>query len=382
MPYEMKVSNPNLLLQLAVQAATGAKRHVSIQALLNLHLQLSLESDGSSDAVFNSRLARVVNKLFTRAIKSEEGGVGAFSNASMDVAAVLCCLEDTLVRCDQVERSSMGSDAVQSSRNQARLLVTAMLKAHDGMASIRSELENLGIDPLGSSLGNCFTACASGMTFSERDSPVISLSTSRDVASLVSALGSSQPGPEREDAIDALRLFKAEFGDEELNAHLQEVSAAFREFVLAQLSEEKPATAVTVESAGTSSMSERIKSLRSKLNATEAVVQSAVADPTAAHPADSGASGSIAALRSGIPGPSPSKIPSPSSKLTNGPANALSDASPGPTSVKAFRERLAAAQEKRSQPASAIQPSAPSGGRAAAHPQEGGLQHCELDFRQ
>ena len=127
----MKVSNTNLLLQLAVQAATGAKRHVSIQALLNLHLQLSLESDGSSDAVFNSRLARVVNKLFTRAIKSEEGGVGAFSNASMDVAAVLCCLEDTLVRCDQVERSSMGSDAVQSSRNQARLLVTAMLKAHD-----------------------------------------------------------------------------------------------------------------------------------------------------------------------------------------------------------------------------------------------------------
>lgn len=334
---------------------------------MNLHLQLSLEADSGADPVFNSRLARVVNKLFTRVVKSEESGVGAFSSDSMDIAAVLCCLEDTLAHCDEVESRSNSDETVQSSRNQARVLITAILKARGGVDSIQSEMEDLGIDPQTSSLGVTLTSCASGMTFPGSVSPELSLSTSRDVASLVSALGSSQPGPEREEAIRALRRFKAEHGDDELNAHLQEVSAAFRQFVLEQLSE-KPPTKVATASAASNSMSERIKSLRSKLNATEAVVQSAV-DTAPRQPADISA-GNIPTLRSGIPGPSPSKIPIPSSKIA-GFGSTPSDSAPGPVTVKAFRERLAAAQEKRSianvaDGSSMTQPAAPSGGRAAA----------------
>ena len=343
-----------------MQAATGAERHVAIQALLRLHLELSFDTT-ANDQVFNSRLARVVNKLFARVVKAEDSCANPFSPSSVDTVAILRSLQQTLAYCDEAEDAPNAADAVKSSRNQVMVLLAALLKARGGDDAIRSEMESVGIDPFNSALGVSVTSCSSSLSLPKHSSSQIS-SSSRDVASLVSALGSSQPGSERLEAINELRRYKIEHGDKELNAHLQEVSAAFRDFVLDQLSE-KETKSSSKEPSSANSMSERIKSLRSKLNATEAVVQSAV-DKSATGAMLSGGDTS-GKVRSSIPGPSPSKIPSPrvASAHPSVPSNV-------PT-VKAFRERLAAAQEKRSASSDGTiatsQLMAPSaGGRAAA----------------
>jgi hypothetical protein len=355
-----------VIFQLAVQAATGATRSISFLALLTLQLQLSVSTDPSTDPVFNSRLARVVTKLFARVVKAEESSVAPFSSVSLDTEAVLCCLEDTMKTCDETDETATSEEAVAATRNLARALVVAMLKARGGPDSIRVEMNEVGISPLGSSLGNLVTSCTASMTFPEA---AVSGTMSQDVASLVSALGSAQQGSEREEAIQALRRFKEAHGDDELNAHLQEVSGAFRAFVLEQLNG-KSTKAIATDSKGASSMSERIKSLRSKLNATEVVVQSAVETAAPRETAHIDVE-KAPKVRSGIPAPSPSKIPSPTKTIATGVAKEETVAVPA--SVKAFRERLAAAQEKRTSASTSdpdenavAQPAAPSGGRAAA----------------
>jgi hypothetical protein len=91
-----------------------------------------------------------------------------------------------------------------------------------------------------------------------------------DVAALVSAVGDAALGPEHDMAVAALRQYKDDRDEEALNNHLKDLSAAFRGFVLEQLSGQSEVH--EQEKVRSNSMSERIRSLRSKLNATEAVV--------------------------------------------------------------------------------------------------------------
>jgi hypothetical protein len=356
-------------VQLAVQAATSSSRHASLQALITLQLQLHLGRDSVADPVFNSRLSRVVTKLFARVVKAEEAALIPFSPSSMDMEAVLCCLEDTLTACDKAEQNAHSEDGVTASRSLATVLVTAILKARGGPSSIRWDMQQLGIDPQSSALGAVVTQCAPEL---ERlDSP--SRVSSRDVASLVSAIGSARQGSERDAAISALRRYKSIHGDEQLNAHLTDVSAAFRAFVLDQL-KVKPLAISGAESSNASSMSERIKSLRSKLTATEAAVQSAVDTADTKESRKPVVEEQPTSFRSSLAMPSPSKLPAASSATTTTttttkmPAPSSSDA--GPSSVRDFRDRLAAAQGKRSSGGSTgegfVQPTAPAGGRAAA----------------
>jgi hypothetical protein len=287
-------------------------------------------------------------------VKAEEASLQPFSSVSFDTEAIICCLEDSLVACEKVEQENKSGDTnVAACRILAKLLVTAILKARGETASMRCQMDELGIDPSSSALGRLLVSCASELGLSS-SSPLRHMT--KDVASLVSTVGSAPQGPERNAAIDALRCYKATHGDEELNDHLNEVSGAFRAFILEQLSES--ASKEATESTSASSMSERIKSLRSKLNATEAVVQSAVerVDSRDSHPVQTRPS-----MDSGIQRPSPSKLPV---------FSASSGTATGSVSVRAFRERLAAAQEKRSvenaSPSDVIpQPTVTAGSRAA-----------------
>lgn len=337
-----------------------------------LHQQLSITSDASDDPMFNSRLSRVVTKLFTRVIKAEESSLQPFSSVSIDTEAVICTLEDALVACKKAEEAGIPEDAIAASKHLANILLLAILKARGETASLRSQMDELGIDPGSSALGKLVESCATELGLSTSSpvrgysNDVVVSSVSADVASLVSAVGSAPQGPEREAAIDELRKYKATHGDAELNNHLTEVSAAFRAFVLEQLSE-NTSNNQAPEPSKASSMSERIKNLRSKLNATEAVVQSAVEKVPDTTARDTTVIQEESSFGSGIPQPSPSKLPS-----LSAPSATTRPAGTKAASVRAFRDRLAAAQVKRttgSEPESEggiPQPTTTAGSRAAA----------------
>ena len=286
---------------------------------MTLQLQLGLEQDVGADTVFNSRLSRVVTKLFARVLKAEEGSPAAFSTTSMDMEVVLCSLEDTLGACDHAEEEGRSADGVAASRNIAKTLVSSIIKTRGGSSTLRSQMEELGIDPESSLLGKVVDQCTKEMGLKSSPPRTFTRDVQPDVASLVAAVGSAREGPERQGAVVELKKYKQEHGSEALDAHLNEVSGAFRDFIQQQMEESSSQhTENQLENSKATTMSERIKNLRSKLNATEVAVQSAVETSTTV-PVSSYSS----ATSSGKSSPEKS------------------------TSVRAFRERLAAAQEKR-----------------------------------
>lgn len=303
-------------MQLAVQAATGARRDVSFQSLIALQQQLSMNAKNSDESMFNSRLSRVVTKLFSRVIKAEEGIPVPYDSSEFDIESILCCLEDSL-------DATQAGDGADGNRNLAMLLISSILKVRGESFSLRSEMDELGIDSQSSELGKLLTTCATELGIypgsPARGTPIGV--TTRDVSALVSAVGSAQ-GEERAKALSALRGYTDTYGNADLMEHLEQVSDTFREYILEQLSLKEDVPDVAPVMNASESMSARIKNLRSKLNATESAVQPTVETSYAptTHPAT---------LASSLPVPSTS---------------ASQDTAP---TVRAFRARLAAAQEKR-----------------------------------
>jgi len=324
--------------KLAVQAATGAKRDVSFQALIALQQQLSMNAKNSDESMFNSRLSRVVTKLFSRVIKAEEGTPQPYESSEFDIESILCCLEDLLVVCAQP------GEGTEASRNLAVQLMTSMMKARGECFSLRSDMDELGIDSESSYLGKLLTSCAKDIGIYPGSPRGISTGVAtRDVSALVSAVGGAQ-GEEREKALSALRRYTKTYGNDDLMDHLEQVSDTFREYIFEQLylkEVEKVPVATASES-----MSARIKNLRSKLNATESAVQPIVEGRTAPN------------TQSVLP------------LSTHHTRNVSQDAAP---TLRAFRARLVAAQEKRvpvptisSAVEEPVTQSDSAGGRAAA----------------
>lgn len=380
-------------MQLAVQAATGAARHTALLSLMTLQQQLSLELNDEDTAAFNSRLSRVITKLFARVVKAEEGGPNPFSPDVLDTEALLCAMEDQLVACQQAEHYASPEimESIDACNDMARMLVLSIIKYHGDASFVRTLMDDLGIDSQASALGLLVSSCEEEAAVSEsehwsdaRQEPLLEPAANalplarpterppKDVASLVSALGSAPQGPERDAALDALRDHIATHGKEELNAHLAQVSSPFRSFIEGELgpdpSPEKP---IVLQRSG-SSMSERLRNLRSRLQATELVVQTVVDEKPSESPAiiETKSKSPVAKI------PSPTKIPSPrhSSKLSQPSPSKLAQPSsskiPGTlpsASSQTLRERLLAAQDSRK---TVPQPSTTGGstssGRAAA----------------
>jgi hypothetical protein len=247
-------------------------------ALLSLQQQLVVDNarEADFDEAFNSRLSRVVSKLFARVIKAEEAMAEPFSSGSLDIEAIVCGAEDFLTA---VHNSPLQPGSMESCNGMIRNLLTAIMQEL-GSGPIRDIMESVGIDSH-SSLALMLSSLEGGQS-TEPDSfdlrplptepafsaqPTPGRGSSWNAATLVSAVANAPPGVEREAALDALRQYKAVNGDEDLVAHLNQLSSAFRAFI-----EEQIADSSTENGAGTI-MSARLQSLRSRLEATEAGVE-------------------------------------------------------------------------------------------------------------
>lgn len=353
----------HLFIQLAVQAATGAARSTAFLSLMSLQLQVAFGLEGSSeiDMTFNIRLSRVISKLFARVIKSEEAMAEPFSTDSVDLEAILCSIEDFLVGCREsaTNAAAVWDEAHRTCESMIRTLIDSILQTYDSSTVLRM-LDDLGINRHDSLLGSIIyerVEDAREVT-SAQDNPVtrgagdsaLSLdqtawegpgqSAARDVASLVSAVGSVSSGAERDAALEALRHYKTVHGDEELVAHLEQVSPAFRAFIEEQLGRNDAGVGIQPGQSPTvgGTMSERLRNLRSRLEATELAVQTAVdAKPSGVSPTQP-----VKDLLS------PSKKPA--SRLSRPAPSKLAPPSPsvlGEKSSSTLMERLAAAQQSR-----------------------------------
>jgi hypothetical protein len=340
---------------------------VSIEALLALQLQLcTLGNETAADAAFNSRLSRVVTKLFAKVIKAESASARPFSPEAIDIEALLCSLGDMLVATTYAPGAPNRNrqDAFDTCTNMGRSLMIPMLSARgrNGVNEIREIMDGLGIDPQESTLAALVTSCEPELEleFSDDSEPQEALPVtsspskppSMNAASLVSALGSAPDGPERDAAVASLRRYNALHGEDELHAHLSEVSAHFRAYLSEQLKEPPPRPEITREdgesNAQSISLSERIRHLRSKLHATEAAVQSVIEPAYVERQTHTDEANGVSApatpsRRSAASEtrPTPSRIPR------------LSASSPRTTTggAASLRERLAAAQKSRAKAA-------------------------------
>jgi hypothetical protein len=356
--------NLSTAIQTVVQVATGSARHASFQALLSLQQELCL-SELEKDAAFTGKLSRVVTKLFSRAIKAEEASGHPYSTERLDMEALVCSVEDVLTACEKVESKDTQSVVCVE---MVEMLVRSIIDAHGTKLQLLQIMDELGIDREESALGVCVVKVTASLGNQAGDAktklqidgtgsiPVDSISRalpttpSRDVASLVARLGSAPSGAERESALEAIRVYKSTFGGEELDAHLQQLSGAFRDFIEDQLKgDPAPQQQPSLEN-GASSVTERIRNLRSRLRSTETSTQPSHGDgilepvghpsPRALRPAKSDSPDQIASNQSRLVRPSPSKLPSPGQSR-------LPTYAPSSSSAQSLRDRLALRQASR-----------------------------------
>ena len=88
---------------------------------MSLQQQLSLNSSDSKDAMFNSRLSRVVSKLFSRVVKAEEASIQPFASEDFDTEAIICCLDDALVACEKLIEETSPDSNFTAVRNLAKI---------------------------------------------------------------------------------------------------------------------------------------------------------------------------------------------------------------------------------------------------------------------
>lgn len=339
-----------------ISAATGAARHTSLQALMTIQQQLCLETtDDIETEALHRRMSRVITKLCSRVIRAEEGASTPFSPDVIDMEALVCIMEDTLVACEE-ESITVELDCLETCREMTKTLVQSILKSI-GSARLLDQIEDLGIDPDTSELGKVV------LQFSNTEIPQRPLESlpprpkvktahkGPSVGVLVSAFVNAKEPKERQAALGALRVYKKEHGESDLKTHLEQVSPAFRAFLEEQLSALKDESPEKETLETNSSMSERLRSLRSRLEGKDIKVQTDNVDITSStHSVPSPASSinlaeppgpSLVATSAGAsPRRASTGIPSPSSA-----ARSTRLAQPSPSKLPtpgSFRERLAA----------------------------------------
>lgn len=291
--------------------------------------QMALQGTESPvESSFKGRMSRIVAKLFGKVIKAEESSVSPYSSPDMDFDALLYTMEDMLSLVPIEGPRREGTDMAIS-------MMTSILRFRSA-SDLRELIEELGISKseggVWSILVDLDRAPRSRLPPSPSSRILSSTSPqSRDVAQLVSVIGSGLESQGRLAAIEALRRYRDQHGDDDLNLHLDTVSDNFRDYIWEQLSvpSESPAKASSAET-GNLPMSERIRNLRSRLSMSESA---AVVEVQSSTPPSSPSSKQTG---------TPSKIPTPSRIPRSGIAKPSAS-----TTVLSLRERLAAAQANR-----------------------------------
>jgi hypothetical protein len=298
-----------------------------------MQLQRQTANQGRESPAENSfcgRLSRIVTKLFGKVIKAEEHSLSPFSFLDKSMDELVNSMEMTL------NETRIEGPGYHEGREMVDLLLSTMVKFRGVaavMASVKRNSGSLVLTVLARFPEDSLpeNSCNPSLVASSYQPVVLPSAPYKDVAELVSAIGSAPEGRERTSALDALRQYRDLHGNHDLNKHLENVSEKFRAYIWEQLlnTSEVLGRDQTSQNDHDIPMSARIRNLRSRLRASDVPIDF---ENTSAKEIDE--SPSIATV--------PSRIPTPS-KLPNPGAGALSTS----TTILSLRERLAMAQAKR-----------------------------------
>merc|ERR1719491_1698759 len=278
-------------------------------------------------------MSRIVTKLFSRVIKAEEGVLMPFSGKDVDLSSLLGSLEKVLSK----TRSMVGQNGNNSDSGKAidsdficdnrmtplltmgRTLMIHLLKSKGGpgkFEEVKGIIDSLNL-PEDSLTERLFSSCGSELGLEKRQgspqkqsSPDVDRNRSYDegkLSELIFAIGRAEEEEARMYAIDDLRDFTRQHEQVNIETHLSTLSAPFRKYILDELQDPSPfrpplssssRSVMSGISAGTfpnptgnnfnqmetvpewnsrnttQSMSEKLRYLKSKINAAEATAQS------------------------------------------------------------------------------------------------------------
>lgn len=322
--------------------------------------QLTLREAGSAiERSFNGRLSRIVTKLFGKVIKTEESSTSPYAPDDVNLETLFTAIADML---EAVNATESSGDNGKPCRDMAESLTISILRFRSA-SEVRQLLQFIDLGD--SSVMGLIPNLVDETSPPKGPRPALSPSSrassaSKDVAELVSKVGSSPEGAERLAAIEALREYRVRHGDDDLISHLEKVSDAFRAYVWEQLSTvSTPGPRISADIESELPMSARIRNLRSKLHVSDLSVGDDVSQPEVQTPERTPRSALPSAATTPTRIPTPSRIPGLATPKTDKNATVLS-----------LRQRLAAAQANRAkatepEPAPSS-PALPQGGHAAA----------------
>lgn len=299
------------------------------------------EAETAVESAFNGRLSRIVMKLFGKVIKTEEASNSPYSSSTMDLEALFCTIEDMMTALNGKDGSGR-----RTCKDMATALAKSILKFRSS-SEIKKTIQDLGIDGSPHGLWSIVLELTpSSPTHSKTlpkqesslaDSPSRSSAQSKDVAQLVSAIGSASTEAERFAAVNVLRGYRGRHGDEDLISHLEKVSNTFGDYIWEQLSQSvaTPAPKIDSDEEKELPMSARIRKLRSRLAVTDLATDAPSPASSPAKLARSPITQTSAFTPTRIP--TPSRIPKATTPRGDGTS----------TTVLSLRQRLAAAQSQR-----------------------------------
>ena len=283
--------------KLAIQAAGESSRHISLQSLLSIQKQLCEASisetvQPTDIADMNPRMSRIITKLFARVVKAEESLTNAYFRNGVDVESIFLSFTTVFL----MKSTDLQYEHYVPCQNMVRVLVLSILKAaklQNDIPRLNEIVDNLPTESEKIAIFELMKTCSAelGIDLSYRKTSYHIIENTGDMnhdkiilPQLVSKVGGAENDSERRQAVEKLRAHVSNFGYNDLLSHLDTVSSTFKDYILDQLKANDSRTSVsdqgnntngTIENSKEITMSEKLRYLKSKLHATEAVVHSA-----------------------------------------------------------------------------------------------------------
>jgi len=234
--------------KLAVQASLGAVRHISLQSLLSLQLQICSACVQECVAItdvsnIHNRMSRIITKLFLRVIQTEESESSPFSE--VDLTSMLETLEDVLQKSRSMKGLSVSfpqcisrgvidhrfvcDDRMMPLLTMGRNLMLHLLKSKDSegkLEEIKDFMESLGLSEV-SLTKRLFSNCCDELGLSKTRSY-----DADHLSELIYAVGRAKEEEDKMYAFDDLREFMRKHEEVNIEDHLSNLSVPFREYVL------------------------------------------------------------------------------------------------------------------------------------------------------
>jgi hypothetical protein len=326
---------------------------------MRLQQQLSLDAfNDTIDHEFCGRLSRIVSKLFARVLRAEETSDDPYATGHFDVCLLLRTMESVLIRCQEVESDFIGEqlEQVSACRKMVTDFIYSFLENYQGEKSLNKYFREIGLDMKTSLLSDVIALCEKEFDLTDESAVVREIKVERRPTN-VSPLSTTQSMGPAKDVGTMIQQISDKTDDTYDFTHREShASPKLSSFTHEALNEVESSRHRVPIGSNRTDVSERLRQLRSRLQATEMSAQSE------GSPSDrKNSESNVLSMprQSRLSAPSPSRI---SQSIPSRPRSIVDS---NVSTILSLRDRLAASQDTR-QPLAETTSTSSSMSRAAA----------------